>query len=277
MQGIADFMRRQTLRQSVELTGLGVRSGRDITITIAPSVCGGGIVIERTDIDAAWPASLDHVVEVPGCTSIGSSAGRVDFVEHLMAVLWAHRITDARIMVDGPEIPLFNGSAAPFFEAVKRCGTNPVDGELAPVTCDRGIFEIGEDKAIMALPADMPVLAYSLLHPHPLIGHQYAEFRPDSDDFGEMLAPARTFATKQELDELMEAGYIAAGSEENCLVVYDNGYCDEPFAPNAFARHKLVDMIGDLYLLGRPVNARIVAYRTGHKENRTLTKKIRDE
>ncbi len=267
-------MTRQTLRQSVELSGLGVRSGRNITVDVVPSMCGSGIVIERTDIDAAWPADLDHVVDVPGCTSIGSGEARVDFVEHLMAVLWAHRITDARIMVDGPEIPLFDGSPLRFFEALQKCGRSPVDANFAPVSFDHAIFDIGEDTAIMALPADTPMFAYSLLHPHPLIGHQYAEFRPECEDFGETVAPARTFATKQELDDLMEAGYIAAGSEENCLVVYEDGYSDEPFAANAFARHKIIDMMGDLYLLGRPINARVVGHRTGHKENRRLAKKI---
>lgn len=259
------------------MTGLGVRSGRDITVAILPAVSGSGLVIERPDIETAWPVDLDHVVEVPGCTSIGSDADRVDFVEHLLAVLWAHRITDARIVVDGPEIPLFDGSAKPFFEAVEASGNSPVDGKLAPITLDRAVFEIGDDRAIMALPAETSMFAYSLLHPHPLIGHQYAEFRPQDEDFGETLAPARTFATKQELDDLRETGYIAAGSEDNCLVVYDDGYSDEPFAPNAFARHKLVDLVGDLYLLGRPVNARIVGHRTGHRENRRLAKKIRDE
>ncbi len=265
---------RKTIRDEIEIAGLGVRSGKHITLRLLPAEADCGITLTRSDLDLTWPVDLDHTLALPNCTSIGDDRGRVDFVEHLLAGLWAWGITDVRIAVDGPEIPLLDGSALPFYQALEAAGQKSLAAEYAPITPDEPIFHIAEDRALILLPADAARFSYSLVHPHPLIGHQFADFDTTTDGFGEEIAPARTFATEHELQQLQQAGMIAAGSEENCLIVYDDHYSESPFAGNALARHKLLDLLGDLYLLGQPLCAHVLAYRTGHADNRALARQI---
>ncbi len=261
---------RRTLVRPTSIRGLGVRSGLDVQLTIAPAESGAGIVFERIDIGRQWPADLEHALPLPACSSIGDGDARVDFVEHLMAVLWAECISDAVIRLDGPEVPLIDGSATALLAAVRDAGTVEQDGIVRVLRPREPLFHIGDDRALVVLPAASAAFSYSLVHSHRLIGHQSAEFSPARDDFGDVLAPARTFATFEEIEALMQAGMIAAGSEENCLIVHGDGYSAEPFAPNAMARHKIVDLLGDLYLLGRPLQAHVIGYRTGHADNRAI-------
>ena len=120
-----------------------------------------------------------------------------------------------------------------------------------------------------ALPGE-PEFAYSLAYDHPMIGREFAEFRAGRDDFDLDLAPARTFIIFEEAEAARQAGVLASGSEENCLVVYLDRLSEQPSLPDAFARHKLIDLIGDLYLLGRPIIGRVFAFYTGHRHNHEL-------
>ncbi|HCU33907.1 MAG TPA: hypothetical protein DGT21_00255 [Armatimonadetes bacterium] len=267
---------RRTLAAESSLVGLGVRTGQEIELSIGPAPAGSGITIERTDIGSAWPADLEHALPLPACSSIGDETGRVDFVEHLMAVLWAESITDAHLRLDGPEVPLFDGSATPLLAMLRAGGIETLPDSVDALVPEEPIFHIGDDRALAVLPADAPRFGYCLVHPHELVGHQFAEFDPSRELFEEVVAPARTFATWDELQALQGAGMIAAGSEDNCLVVHDDHYSAEPFAGNAMARHKIVDLIGDLYLLGRPLRAHVIGYRTGHADNRALARLILD-
>lgn len=265
---------RRSVASNAVITGLGVRSGLQITVTIEPAEVGHGIVISRRDAGLAWPADLAHIVALPACSSIGDEHCRVDFVEHLMAALWGTEVTDALISIDGPEVPLLDGSALPFFRAISEAGVTGLEGEVEALIPSEPIFSLGDDRALIVLPADSPRFSYSLVHPHSLIGHQFADFRAATDNFGEWAAPARTFATWPELSALQQAGLLKEGSDENCLIVFDDHMSAEPFAANAMARHKLLDMLGDLYLTGRPLCAHVIGYKTGHADNRALAAKI---
>ncbi len=266
---------RKTIQSETEIAGLGVRCGKQITVRLVPAEAGSGITLSRSDLDVTWPVGLEHVLPVPNCSAIGEDEGRsVAFVEHLLAALWAAGISDVCIVVDGPEIPLLDGSALPFWTMLQEAGVKPLEGELSPVRVAEPIFQVDGEKVLIVLPAEAARFSYSLVHAHPMIGHQFADFDASADSFGEALAPARTFATDEELEALREAGMIGGGSEENCLVVYGDRYSERPFVGNAFARHKLVDLVGDLYLLGRPLEAHVVAYRTGHADNHALCRRI---
>ena len=267
-------LQRWTIARPAELSGLGVRTGRHITVRFLPAEAYSGITVTRTDLDMTWPADLSHALDVPNSTCIGDDGGMVAFVEHVLAALWAAAISDVQIVVDGPEIPLLDGSALPWYGAMTAAGRRQLDGEWTPLELTEPVFVLGDNTALIALPADRPRLSYALLHSHHMIGHQFAHFNAECDNFADELAPARTFATGAELEQLQQAGLIVAGSEENCLIVYDDRYSSAPFAGNAMARHKLVDMAGDLYLLGRRVHAHVLGYRTGHTDNRALAHRI---
>ncbi len=267
-------LQRRTIAREATISGLGVRSGKQITVRLLPANGEAGITVTRTDLGMTWPVDLNHTMAVPNCTCIGDERGSVAFVEHLMAVLWAAGITDMQVHVDGPEIPLLDGSALPLWRAIEAAGTRKL-GE----TCDviipvEPILIVEDDKALMVLPSDRPRFSYSLVHPHPMIGHQFADFDSATDSFAESIAPARTFATDDELQSLKQTGLIATGGEDNCLVIYSDHYSAPLFAGNAFARHKLMDLLGDLYLLGRPLCAHVLAYRTGHADNQALARRI---
>jgi UDP-3-O-[3-hydroxymyristoyl] N-acetylglucosamine deacetylase len=269
--------RRCTIGAPTQICGLGVRTGNRITVQMTPAEPFSGITVGRSDLQLTWPADLHHALDVPNSTCIGDERGMVAFVEHLLAALWAAAISDVHITADGPEMPLLDGSALPWYRAVIAAGRRQLEGGWAPLKPAEPIFMLHEHRAMIALPDDRPRLSYSLLHDHPMIGHQFAQFDTACNSFAEDLAPARTFVTDAELEQLKQASLIVAGSEENCLVIHENQYSSPPFAGNAMARHKLIDMAGDLYLLGRPVRAHVLGYRTGHADNRALARRIAEQ
>jgi UDP-3-O-[3-hydroxymyristoyl] N-acetylglucosamine deacetylase len=140
---------------------------------------------------------------------------------------------------------------------------------------DQALLASDGERAACALPGEPPSWAYALWYRHPMIGRQFASFQPDAEDFDTRLAPARTFITVEEAEQAREAGLLAAGSEANCLVVYPDRVSEEPALPAAYARHKLVDMIGDLSLLSRPLVGRFFGFYTGHRHNHDLAHEIR--
>ncbi|MEA3400678.1 MAG: UDP-3-O-acyl-N-acetylglucosamine deacetylase [Armatimonadota bacterium] len=268
---------RATVKSAASAAGVGVRSGQDVTLTIGPAEIGAGLTVERADLGERWPLDLAHCAPGPGATVCGEGDAAVCFIEHLLAALWSRGITDCLVSLDGPEVPLFDGSALPLLEVIDEAGVARSGAPLEPLEVGEPAMVIDEHRALCALPGEPAEFAYSLEHDHPLIGRQFVSFVPERDDFEVEVAPARTFITLEEAEELREAGMLAAGSEENCLVVYPDHCSEEPAISQAFARHKLLDLLGDLYLLGRPVLGRIFAFYTGHRHNHELAHMLASE
>ncbi len=273
---------RATLSGRASATGVGVRFGGEVTLSLAPRDPGGGMVLERADLGARWPLDLEHSWPGPGCTVSGpggtvareGEAG-VHFVEHLMAALWARDITDCVISVDGREIPLFDGSVRPILALIDEAGVQRSAQTIEPIVIDQKLLSSNEKCAVSALPGRPTSFAYALWYRHPMIGRQFASFQTAGDDFDESLAPARTFITIEEAEEARATGLLAEGSEKNAIIIYDDHVSDEPALAAAYARHKIVDMIGDLYLLGRPLVGRFFGFYTGHRQNHELAHEIR--
>ncbi len=265
---------RATLRGEASATATGVRFGGEVTLRLAPGEIGGGIVLERADLGERWPLDLDHSAPGPGCSISGEGEAAVHFVEHLMAALWARGISDCLASVDGREVPLFDGSVRPILALIDEAGVAPSAQPNEPLVVDQALLSSNEKRAVCALPGKPASYAYALWYRHPMIGRQFASFHPDNEDFDAMLAPARTFVTVEEAEQAREAGLLAAGSEENCIVVHQDHVSDEPELPVPYARHKLVDMIGDLYLLGRPLVGRFFGFYTGHQQNHDLAHEL---
>lgn len=269
--------KRVTLAASVQLSDIGVRSGLHITVTLHPAPADAGLVLRRTDVDAQWPIGVDTAHPSPDCTAIGNSQAHVIFAEHLLAVLAAAGITDAVIEVSGPEVPLFDGSAKQWWGAVQNVGTKPLTGEVVPLTLREPVVIEDDASFIAALPAQRAEYYYMVVSDHPLIGHQWASYCPDRDDFGTQIAPARTFIKYEKALVAQQAGQLKGGSERNAIVIYPDRLSAPPELPQAFARHKILDLLGDLYVLGRPVQARIIAAGSGHTQNLLLAKRLADE
>ena len=198
----------------------------------------------------------------------------MDFIEHLLAALHAGGVSDLLVEVSGGEVPMFDGSALPFWQMLQDAGLTDHAKPLAPMVVREEIVIEQGDKVLRALPADTPAFEYALSHPHPMVGEQGARYDPATDDFARDLAPARTWGLYEELAHLRSAGLLVGGSEENAVIIFAD-HLSAPLAwPNAFARHKLLDLYGDLYLLGAPVIGSILAVRTGHADNHLLAKAI---
>ena len=265
-------LQRATLAREARLPAApGVISRRMISVTIEPAVAGTGIVFHRADTGRRWPADLAHVESGVNCTVLTDDTDSVAFVEHLLAALWASGISDAVVTLDGPEVPLYDGSALPIRRAIVQAGCRELSALWEPLVVKRPLSYACGDRLITATPDARTTYEYHLDHPHPLIGRQSALFTT-GDDFDALLAPARTFATAEQLETTR--GGIEEGAEQVCLIVYaDRLSAATPVSDN-FARHKLVDMAGDLFLCGRPIIGHITAARSGHVHNHAFARML---
>ncbi|NUQ01818.1 MAG: UDP-3-O-acyl-N-acetylglucosamine deacetylase [Armatimonadetes bacterium] len=264
-------MNRRTLAAAVDLSGAAVRThGGQVSVELRPG--NEGLVFIRADLGTRFPATLEQVVTVPNATALGRD-GRPEvlFVEHVLSALVGLGYTDAEIVVEGPEIPLLDGSAQPFVEALQRAGAAELPGEVEPLTVTRPIWYVAEGQCLAALPAAEWSVDYSFEHAHPLIAWDHAHFSSLAD-YATAIAPARTFITAEEVTALQAQGLLQGGSEENARVVYPDRFSAPARVAHECAAHKVLDLIGDLALLGRPLQARLVAWRTGHHDNHALAR-----
>jgi UDP-3-O-acyl-N-acetylglucosamine deacetylase len=253
---------------------IGTLSLRPVTVRLAPAEIGTGLQVRRVDTGQQWPLGIEQVLSSTNCTTVGDAEGAVSFVEHLLAALWAGGISDVLIETDGPEIPLYDGSAAALWEAIQRAGRRGSEDDWEPLVI-RQSCELVEGELSLEgepLPGPGACFSYTMVHSHRLIGTQSAAFC-EFDDFGAQLAPARTFATAEQL-RATRGQEPSAAVEALCLVVYEDHLSEQPSLSDAFARHKLLDLVGDLFLCGRPVQGTVTAVRTGHQHNHEFLRRL---
>ena len=270
--------RRRTLKTRIGFAGIGLHSGRRIRGALVPAASGEGISFLRTDLGIALPALHDHVVDTRLCTVLGLGKARVGTVEHVMAALAAQGVDDAVVELDGPEVPIFDGSAEPFQFLI----------DCAGITTQLGIARSIEVlRPIRVREGEGPDAAWAELHPSTgpffeaelgidfaasAIGRQQMTLRLSPDSFREELALARTFTLAEDVSRLRAAGLALGGILDNAVVV-DGPLVLNPGglrSPDEFVRHKLLDVVGDLALAGAPIAGRFVGHRTGHALNNRL-------
>ncbi len=266
--------KRMTVAKPVSRTATGVQSGLPITLTFLPAAGPTGLQLRRTDVGKQWPISPQTASTGAVSTVIGDDQHQVVFVEHMLATLAAADVTDVVIEVSGPEIPLFEGGAVALAEMIQSAGTEPLDAEIKPLLLPEAIILSSLDYFIAAIPSDTIAYYYLFASGHPLIGQQWASYVPATDDFARDLAPARTFIAIEEAEAARQAGMLKGGSTKNAIVIYPDRLSETPALPQAFARHKLLDLMGDLYLLGRPIQAHIIGSRSGHQQNHQLVRRL---
>lgn len=264
---------RSTPAATVTFEGCAVRThGGKVQVSIGPGE--DGFVFVRDDTGQAYPADLDHLVPVPNCTALGDG-GRPEvlFTEHVLSALAGLGIWSAEIHLQGPEVPLLDGSAQPFADALAAAGTVALAGEVAPLVITEPLWYVADGQCLGALPADGWAVNYTFAHEHPLLRLDQCVW-DETTDYRLDIAPARTFATVEEIQALQAQGLVKGGSAENLLVIY----ADHTSAPlrlaHEYASHKVLDMLGDLALLGRPLQAQMVGYRTGHADNQAMARRI---
>ncbi len=270
--------KRRSLSKEASVTGVGLHTGAETSITFKPADGGTGIVFKRTDL-ADSPeilASIANVGDVDRRTTLGDGDSSVQTVEHLLAAVAAHGIDDVLIEVDGPEAPIVDGSAAPYFNALKAATPVEIDGEATEYRV-KAPFVVNEgDASYVVAPREDLRLNVTIHWDHVSIGRQSGCFDIDPVRFEESLARARTFGFESEADELREKGLAQGASTSNVIVLSSDGVKGtELIWPDEFVRHKAVDLLGDLALLGGRFKGHVVADRPSHKGNMSLVRSIK--
>jgi len=268
-----DYKRRWTVASETALAGVGLHSGLASRVTLIPSLSGGLTMA----LEDAAPVSLHPGLarEQRLCTALQLPTGLIRTVEHLLAALAGVGISDVRIQVEGREVPLLDGSALPWVEAVATAGLHPLAGRRFPLVVRETACIHAGDSHVLALPHDGLRLSVAVNYPSRAIGQQFYEVDLTPERFVDHVAPARTFGFQDQLDALRSAGLIRGGSLRNALVCDDRHWLNPPLRfANEPVRHKLLDLIGDLALLGCFPHGHISAYRAGHALHTQLAAKL---
>ena len=267
---------QHTVRRSVSCTGIGLHSGRKVTMSLRPAAAGTGIRFRRADLDGVEiPATVDNVDRLHYATGLSRNAETVRTVEHLLAALVGVGVDNVVVDLDQPEVPIMDGSAASFVYLLHEAGLRKLAAPrrylkvFRPVSLSRG------DKRIALYPSDHFKVSYSISFDHPLLRHMSRTVTVTRATFADEIAPARTFGFLKEVEMLRRKGLALGGSLENAVVLDDTGVLNSRLRfEDEFVRHKILDAIGDLALVGRPVIGHLVAHRGGHGLHTAFAEKI---
>lgn len=268
-----------TIAEKVSCTGRGLHSGLPIQLTLRPARANHGIVFVRTDEPGSveLPARPASVSTTFHATTLSRGETRVATVEHLLAALYALGIDNARVELDGPEVPVMDGSAAPFVSLVRSAGVFKQSESRAILRIERPVEVVDGDRSILIEPARRFRISYAIEFDHPAIGRQeYRMLRFTSRLFEREIAPARTFGFLHDVSALWRAGLARGGSLSNTIVLDDRRVLNSGGlrCPDEFVRHKVLDLVGDLALLGLPIQGHVRVERGGHGLHQALVREI---
>lgn len=268
---------QKTLKKSIEVSGIGIFTGEKVGVKICPAPADTGLIFQRVDLPGApqIPARLDYVQESSRCTRIGLDNASVVMVEHLLSALYAYGIDNARIEVSGPEIPGSDGSAKLFVNLIEQVGLEIQGKPNHSVSIQQPLFWSCGDIHLVALPCTEFKLSYTMHYPKsPLIKSQYYSFSLNPDRYREEIASCRTFSLYEEILPFLEKGLIKGGGLENALVIQGDKILNPEGArfPDEMVRHKILDLIGDLSLIGARLCAHVIAICSGHSANVAFAK-----
>jgi UDP-3-O-[3-hydroxymyristoyl] N-acetylglucosamine deacetylase len=260
------MIQQRTIRRSTSCAGIGLHSGSKVTLSLKPAPANFGIRFRRADLQGfEVPATVGHIGGINYATGLARDAVRIDTVEHLLAALVSLGIDNAIVELNSPEVPIMDGSAAPFIYLIQEAGVKTLAAPrryikvLRPMSLTRG------NKRIALYPSDHFKVTYSIAYDHPLLREQSRTLRLSESVFVDEIAPARTFTFLKEVEQLRQHGLALGGSLENAIVIGETGILNNALRfADEFVRHKILDAIGDLALLGHPVVGHLVAHRGGH-------------
>lgn len=294
-------MKQKTIKRSASVKGVGLHTGEMVNLTFLPAPVNHGIKFQRVDLEESpvLNADVNRVVSTTRGTTIEMSKAQVATVEHVLSAVVGLQIDNVMIQVDGPEIPIMDGSAAPFFKALKKAGIEEQkeDREYFEITEPISYYDEVTGSELLALPADNFEITTMIDFNSPVLGQQYATLN-NFDDYAKQIAPCRTFVFLHELEQLFKQNLIKGGDLDNAIVIVDRVMNQKELDElakklgkpsvkveqegilntvalqfkNEPARHKLLDCIGDMALLGMPIKGKILATKPGHTSNIAFTK-----
>jgi UDP-3-O-[3-hydroxymyristoyl] N-acetylglucosamine deacetylase len=269
---------QRTLREAVSCQGVGLHCGAPVRLTLRPAAEDHGIVFVRTDLaqPVAIPALSGNVVDTSLATTLGKGGVRVGTVEHLCAALSGLGIDNARVEVEGPEVPIMDGSAAPFAYLVRSVGIRVQDAPKSFVVIRKPVSVVEGGKEASFAPGRSFRIDCTIDFKHPLISDQVYDLEVSDRDFSREIARARTFGFLRDYETLRKMGLAKGGSLDNAIVVDEFSILnpDGLRFPDEFVRHKILDAMGDMSLLGRPVIGHLKVVKSGHALNHKLLQKL---
>jgi UDP-3-O-[3-hydroxymyristoyl] N-acetylglucosamine deacetylase/3-hydroxyacyl-[acyl-carrier-protein] dehydratase len=275
---------QKTIAKEASITGIGLHTGTNTVITFKPAEANEGITFVRNDLpgNPRIPADIDYVVEpkdISRRTTLRKGDAEVETVEHVLAALSALEIDNLTIELSAEEPPELDGSAAPFFEALKDAGVVEQKAAKKYFLLKEPVhYSCGNGVQLMAAPYDGFRISFTIDYENSFIGTEYASYEINEENFRKDICHSKTFAFFKDVDMLQKSGLIKGGSLQNAIVVGEDSVINEedlPYKTNSFVRHKILDLTGDLVLLGRPIKAHVTAIRSGHSSHVKFVKLLK--
>lgn len=266
-------MRQTTIAKKVHNVGIGLHKGEPIRLTLEPLEAGSGIVFYRSDLGMSFKAEPKNVINTQMATVVGNEKGYISTIEHLMSAINAYGIDNIRIIVDANEIPVMDGSSASFCMLLDEAGVRELDANKKALIIKRAVEVREGDKLVRLSPSKSPKFDYTIKFSHPLIGTQHHVFEFSKKAYLKEISRARTFGFLKDVQALRSMGLALGGSLENAVVIDENKILNPEGLrfENEFVRHKILDAIGDLALVGAPILGDYTAFAGSHDLNHKLT------
>jgi UDP-3-O-[3-hydroxymyristoyl] N-acetylglucosamine deacetylase len=268
--------RQTTIRREVARQGIGLHSGEKVTLRLRPAAAGQGIRFVRTDLGGTIiPASHAFLDRCQHATTLRQGEATVETVEHLLSALYGFGIDNVDAELDARELPILDGSAVAFLNLLQEAGRRELSEERQFLQVHSPVGIVEQGKEIVVVPADHLAVSYYIDFPHPAIGRQERTIPVNPASFQKEIAPARTFTFVHEVDALRRMGLALGGSLTNAVVLDERRLLNSTLRfPDEFVRHKLLDLIGDLCLLGRPLRGHVMAFKAGHDLHGRLVSRL---
>jgi UDP-3-O-[3-hydroxymyristoyl] N-acetylglucosamine deacetylase/3-hydroxyacyl-[acyl-carrier-protein] dehydratase len=270
--------KQRTIAEEASFSGIGLHTGNLTTLTFKPAPPDSGVTFYRVDLPErpAVKADIDHVVDVSRGTTIGVNGVKVHTVEHVLAAIAGLGIDNVDVEVDANETPVGDGSSLPFMQTLNRAGILEQDAEREYIKITQPVYYKSEDVTLSVLPSDDLRMTMTIAYDHVAVGTQYASFTINPETFAREIASARTFCFLREVKMLQDQGLIRGGSLENAVVIGDDAILNEDLRyPDEFVRHKILDLLGDMFLLGRPVRGHVIGVKSGHAMHVKFSQQIK--
>lgn len=271
-------MLQRTIKKEISISGIGLHTGKNVSIKLRPAVVNSGIRFIRIDLPGApaIKANLSSVSSTLRGTNLSYGGVEISTVEHLLSALCALSITNLDVEIDSNELPALDGSSKPYCEMILKAGMVAQGTKAKSIEITEPIIEIDGGKIIIALPSDRFKISFMINYPVDFIGTQFCEFVHSEKGYIKEIAPARTYGFMDEVETLKKQGLAAGASADNAVAIGKDGYLTKLRFKDELVRHKILDLIGDLSLLEAEIKGRIICVRSGHGLNIKLAKKLEE-
>ena len=271
---------QRTLERPVECEGIGLHSGERAAMVLRPAPANRGVLFRRMDLPGAptIPARPEFVVDTQYATTIAKEGASVRTIEHIMSALAGMGVDNVQVDLTGPEVPIMDGSALPFVELLRQAGLRRQFSPKTFLKVRQPItVEVGT-RSLRIVPSQRLKVIYTMCFDHPILGEQTSAMDVGRERYVRDVAPSRTFGFVRDLDMLQRMGLAKGGSLENAVVIGEDGVLNGPLRfPDELVRHKILDLLGDLYLLGKPLVGTIIAQGAGHQMHLALVRRIQEQ